>query len=276
MLKRIEELVREAQAGSRIALEDVVAAIQDQVYGLALRMLWHPEDARDAAQEILIRVVTHLGSFRGESRFTTWVYRVASNYLIGARQSRLEQQAYGFERFGEELDQGLSTVAAHSESDPERDLLLQEVRVGCTMGMLLCLDRPHRLAYILGEILEVEGSEAAGILEITAATYRQRLTRARRAIVNFMVAKCGLVKPANQCRCHRRVASALAAGRVDRENLLFGNDPVLAHQFPQVLKIIRTLKDAQRVAALYRAQPKAEAPAELTSELRQMIENLGV
>jgi RNA polymerase sigma factor (sigma-70 family) len=144
-------------------------------------MLWHPEDARDAAQEILIRVITHLGSFRGESRFTTWVYRVAWNYLIGARQSRLEQQAYSFERFGEELDQGLSTVKAYSESDPERDLLLQEVRVGCTMGMLLCLDRPHRLAYILGEILEVEGSEAAVILQTTAANYRQRLTRAASA-----------------------------------------------------------------------------------------------
>src|SRR5229473_3288570 len=235
MLKRIEELVREAQAGSRIALEDVVAAIQDQVYGLALRMLWHPEDARDAAQEILIRVVTHLGSFRGESRFTTWVYRVASNYLIGARQSRLEQQAYGFERFGEELDQGLSTVTAQSQSDPERDLLLQEVRVGCTMGMLLCLDRPHRLAYILGEILEVEGSEAAVILQTTAASYRQRLTRARRAIVSFMTEKCGLVNPANQCRCQPRVDSALAAGRVDPAHPLFENAPAAARQFPHIL-----------------------------------------
>ena len=276
MLKRIEELVREAQAGSKLALQDVIAGIQDQIYGLALRMLWHPEDARDAAQEILVRIVTHLSGFRGESRFTTWVYRIASNYLISARQSRLERQSYNFERFGEDLDHGLSATPAHDESDPERNLLLQEVRVGCTMGMLLCLDRPHRLAYILGEILEVEGSEAAGILEITAATYRQRLTRARRAIVSFMMEKCGLVKPANQCRCHRRVDSALAAGRVDRENLLFGNDPVLAHQFPQVLKIIRTLKDAQRVAALYRAQPKAEAPAELTSELRQMLEDLRI
>jgi len=137
MPKLIEESVREAQAGSKLALQDVIAGIQDQIYGLALRMLWHPEDARDAAQEILVRIVTHLGSFRGESRFTTWAYRVASNYLISSRQSRLEQQAYRFERFGEELDQGLSAVATHSDSDPERDLLLQEVRVGCTMGMLL-------------------------------------------------------------------------------------------------------------------------------------------
>src|ERR1700730_476679 len=151
MAQPIEELVRDAQAGSKPALQEVVAGVQDQVYGLALRMLRHPEDARDAAQEILVRIVTHLGGFRGESRFTTWVYRLAANYLIGARQSGLEQ-GYGFDRFARELDQGLSDEPSCEQDDPERALLLQEIRVGCTMGMLLCLDQPQRLAYILGEI----------------------------------------------------------------------------------------------------------------------------
>src|SRR5215510_15437334 len=104
----LEELVEEAKAGSRQALERVLEAIQDMVYGLALRMLWHPEDARDATQEILIRVITRLGSFRGESKFTTWVYRVAANYLRDARKSRLEEQQYTFERFSDELDEHLS------------------------------------------------------------------------------------------------------------------------------------------------------------------------
>lgn len=276
MLPSIEELVLQAQGGSKAALSEVVARVQDQVYGLALRMLWHPEDAKDAAQEILIRVITHLGAFRGDSRFTTWVYRVASNYLISARQSRVEQQAYSFDRFGEDLDQGLSDEPACTESDPERNLLLHEVRVGCTMGMLLCLDRAHRLAYILGEILEIEGSEAAEILETTPASYRQRLVRARRAIIGFMTNKCGLINPANRCRCHRRVSHALATKRVNPGNLLFAKEPTDGAQFPQVLEVIRSLQEVRRAAAIFRAQRTATAPEGLASELRKMMDNLSI
>src|SRR5258708_32569903 len=109
MEESLEDLVRRAREGDRVSLEHLVSAIQDRVYGLALRMLWHPEDARDATQEILVRIVTRLGSFRGESSFSTWTHRVAANYLLTVRKSRLEKQAYTFERFGRELEQGLSS-----------------------------------------------------------------------------------------------------------------------------------------------------------------------
>src|SRR5689334_24106936 len=114
-------LIRQAAAGNRPALESLIEGIQDQVYGLALRMLWHPEDARDATQEILLRVVTHLSSFRFESSFLTWVYRLATNALLNFRKSRLEREAYDFERFGRELDQGLSEPPA-----VENALLIEE------------------------------------------------------------------------------------------------------------------------------------------------------
>src|SRR5258708_5408305 len=151
------DLVRSAAAGDREALESLVEGIQDRVYGLALRMLWHPEDARDATQEILLRVVTHLSSFRGDSAFLTWVYRVAANALINFRKSRVEMQSYDFERFGRELDQGLPHPAAKALPQPDDAVLVEEIKVGCTLGMLMCLDRAHRLAYILGEILELDG-----------------------------------------------------------------------------------------------------------------------
>jgi RNA polymerase sigma factor (sigma-70 family) len=272
----IDELVCEAQAGSKPALQEVVVGIQDQVYGLALRMLWHSEDARDATQEILVRVVTGFANFRGDSKFATWVYRVASNYLISFRQSRAELNAYTFQSFGEELTKNLADEPAYCKGDPEREVLLQELRIGCTTGMLLCLDRPHRLAYILGEILEIEGKEAAEILEIPAANYRQRLVRARRAIVAFMKARCGLVNPANACRCHRRLAFALGKRRVDPENPLFTRDPVQARRFPEIISLVRSLQEAQRAAEVYRAQAKPIAPRSLAAEIRRVIEGLGV
>ena len=70
------------------------------------------EDARDASQEILVRVVTHLSTFRGESRFLTWVYRIAANHLISARRSRVEAQGLTFEAFAADLADGLDDLPA--------------------------------------------------------------------------------------------------------------------------------------------------------------------
>ncbi|HEV8530261.1 MAG TPA: RNA polymerase sigma factor, partial [Methylomirabilota bacterium] len=237
-----------------------MSAIQHRVYGLALRMLWHPEDARDAAQEILIRIVTRLSTFRGASSFSTWAYRVAANYLLTARKSRLEERSYTFQRFGDELDEGLSDAAAPQASG-ETALLLEEIKVGCTLAMLTCLDRPHRLAYILGEILEMDGDEAARVLGIGAAAYRKRLSRAREAIVAFTRAKCGLVNPERPCRCRRRLSEAVRLGRVAPGQLLFASDAERARQFPKVLAEVRRLEDVRRAAALFRSHPDFTAPA---------------
>ena len=78
----LERLVEAAKEGDKKALETLILKIQDKIYGLALRMLYNPSDAEDASQEILLKIITHLGTFRGESAFTTWMYRVAVNHLL--------------------------------------------------------------------------------------------------------------------------------------------------------------------------------------------------
>jgi len=255
-----------AQSGDAAALERVIREIQGNVYGLALRMLWHPQDAEDATQEILLRVVTHLSTFRGESRFSTWVYRLAANHLLTWRQSRLERQNLSFERFGKELGEGLSNPA----EGPDAELLFQEVRVGCTLGMLLCLDRPHRIAYILGEIFELDGPEAAEVLDVRPAAFRKRLERARTQIVEFTRAHCGMVRPENRCRCGGKVKQAISTGRVNPNQLLFAGKAQDAREFPSVLGSIRGLEEKQRAVALYRAQPKRAVP-DFTSAVRDLL-----
>ena len=237
----LEALVALARDGDRESLERLVDCIQRPVYNLALRTLWHPEDAQDATQEILIRVITHLGSFRGDSRFMTWVFRVAANHLITARQSRVEAQAYTFDRFSSELHDGLAEIGEEGEWPPDKALLLEEVKVGCMHGLLTCLDRPHRLAYILGEILEFDGVESARILSISPAAFRKRLSRAREAIIEFTRVHCGLIDPANACRCIRRLPRAQQMQRVNPSALLFADDDT-ARAFPATLEKIRRLE----------------------------------
>ncbi|MGC4008132.1 MAG: sigma-70 family RNA polymerase sigma factor [Pseudomonas sp.] len=74
-----------AQRGEPAALDALLLALQGPVFNLALRMLGRREDAQDASQEILLRITTHLASFRGESQFSTWAFRIASNALLSAR-----------------------------------------------------------------------------------------------------------------------------------------------------------------------------------------------
>jgi len=143
----LSRLVERARAGDAGALDGVVRAIQDDVYNLSVRMLWHPADAEDASQEILLKVVTHLATFRGDSAFRTWVFRIATNHLLGVRRSLVEREELTFRRFGAQLAEGLSEPPASPASDPQQALLVEEVKIGCTQGMLLCLDREHRLAY---------------------------------------------------------------------------------------------------------------------------------
>lgn len=267
----LEEIAERARAGDKAALERVVESIQDKIYGLALRMLWHPEDARDATQEILIRIVTHLGSFRGESAFLTWVYRIACNTLKTVRESRMEAARLNFKRFEQDLDLGLSELRPADLPGVDHALLLEEVKIGCTHGMLLCLSRPQRLAYILGEILELSSEEAVSILEVDATTYRKRLQRARERIVEFMRAKCGLVNPLRLCRCSRRVKQAVKLGRLDPNQLLFASQPGHAEEFSKVLEEIRKLEDLQRAAALYRSHPDFSLPEDFSGAMKRLI-----
>lgn len=247
----LEALVERARTGDRHALERVVGAIHHDIYGLALRMLWHPEDAEDATQEILIRVITRLETFRGESRFGTWVYRVACNHLLTTRRRRMESLEISFDAFAIDLAEGLDTGVV--QPDDEQKLLEEEVKIGCTTAMLLCLDREHRLAYVLGEVFALTGEQAGGILDIEPAAFRKRLSRARARIRSFMQGHCGIVNPASPCRCARRLRPAIAQGRVDPANLRFARHPVRGPDQVALLERVESIDSLHASAALMRA-----------------------
>jgi RNA polymerase sigma factor (sigma-70 family) len=109
----------------------VVRAIQDDVFDLALRMLGHVEDARDASQEILVRLVTKLDSFRGESRFRTWAYRVTAHALLNFRTG-LRRSEIDFDQAAATLESALAN-APHppAQTDPARKALVNEVKLAC-------------------------------------------------------------------------------------------------------------------------------------------------
>src|SRR5689334_23570231 len=99
----LEPLARRAIDGEREALDHLVVRLQGDVYGLALRMLWNREDAEDATQEILVRVVTRLAQFDFRSQLRTWVYRIAVNYILDVKKSPVERMQLTFETLAADL-----------------------------------------------------------------------------------------------------------------------------------------------------------------------------
>jgi RNA polymerase sigma factor (sigma-70 family) len=250
----LEELARQAVNGDRDALDRLVRDLQRDVYGLALRMLWNREDAEDATQEILVRVVTRLAQFDFRSKLRTWVYRVAVNYILDVKKSPVERMQLNFQMFAEDLADGLSS---DGPSEVERSLLIEEVKIGCTLGMLQCLDRPHRLVYVLGEILELPGTEAAEALDISPDLFRKRLQHARSAIEAFTRAHCGLASDSADCACHRRVPAALRLGRARPDALDFAEQ---ASSFLESRELIRRAEQARWALQVHRAShPRTSA-----------------
>ena len=107
MDKRIEILVNNANSGDKNALELVVLEIKDLVYNLSLKMLLFPEDAQDATQEILIKIITHLSTFKGKSSFTTWVYRISTNYLLTLKGKKSREFIMNFDEYSDFIDSGM-------------------------------------------------------------------------------------------------------------------------------------------------------------------------
>jgi RNA polymerase sigma factor (sigma-70 family) len=248
-------LAETACRGDQSAVLALLQPLHLPLYNLARRMVWHPADAEDLVQEALLRVLTRLSAYRGEARFGTWAYRVALNSMLNTRRRRMEHATVSFDQFGDDLDRALATSPGQTDGDPDQNILIEEVKIGCMTGMLLCLDRPARLAYILGEIFEIDSGMAASLCEVTPAAFRQRLSRARKALHGFVQQKCGQVSEAAACRCERMVGPMQASGMVAKDVLLFAS-------CGQSLRgDIAILDAASRTVALYRDHP-AYAPAQ--------------
>jgi len=272
----LEELARAAAAGDRGALEQVCTAIRDPIYRLSLRMLSSPADAEDCTQDVMVQVVTHLGSFEGRSKLMTWVYRIASRHLMRTRRREVESSVRGAEAFAEWLDTNLADQPWQAESDAEYRELCQEVRLGCTYGMLLCLSRELRLAYILGDVLELTDKEGAAALEITPAAFRQRLKRARETVRPIILGRCSVFDPAGTCRCDRQIEPSLRHGIIPPSGPVLTRLPCVREvaREPRFVRAAAQLDVVERFAEGFRDDPAFAAPASVTEHLRSACPDL--
>lgn len=186
-MTREEELrtVESVLGGDVNAFETLVLGYEKNVYNLALRMVKNPEDASDMAQEAFIRAYNSLASFRGESKFSVWLYRIVSNVCLDFLRSRSRHPTVSLSvenDEGEETELDIPDESQSPEALLERRLTRDSVRRG-----LDALSEEYRQILLLREIQGLSYDEIAETLSMELGTVKSRIFRARKKLCDFLL-----------------------------------------------------------------------------------------
>ena len=180
------DAVRRVLDGDADAFSPLVEAYQKNVYNLALRMTGNPEDALDMAQEAFIRAYNSLSSFRGDSKFSVWLYRIVSNVCLDFLRARKGRAAVSLSQTGpdgEDTALEIPDERALPEAELERALTRDSVRRG-----LQALPYNQREILLLREIQGLSYEEIAAALSLEGGTVKSRIFRARKKLCAYLLA----------------------------------------------------------------------------------------
>lgn len=257
--------------GDAHALEALILRHQAWIYNIAFKMTMDHENAEDITQEILIKVISHLGTYDpAKAAFRTWLYRIVVNHVLNMKKKKFEVRIHDFDTYVsliEKLpDQG-------ADAHPESAVLAEEMKIGCMMGMLLCLKRPDRMAFLLGAVFGVRDEEGADLMAMSRENFRQKLSRSRKRVFDYMNGICGHVNSGNPCRCVHKVKAFADMGMLDAGNLRF-HQPESRQVKDMVNHRLMRFENTFYEPFLrhFRSQPFYSSP-DMTCWLRRLLEN---
>ncbi len=260
-----------AREGDGDAIEWLIKSIQDRVYALAIKMLYLIPDAEDATQEILIKIVTKLGGFRKECSFVTWSMKIASNHLLNKRKN-LARQQFTFKNCEDMIIRDIPDPSTKEYLEVEQELLVNEMRIVCVLGLFQCLDWDLRIVYIFGETMDINSSEGSAILGITPANFRKRFSRARKRLRSFLINNCELFDAKkNPCKCYIQSIASVKNGFINPKNLQ--HVKYLGHKNKKrdIALQLQEIEKLSRTAALMKINPDYAAPEIFIARIRKML-----
>jgi RNA polymerase sigma-70 factor (ECF subfamily) len=176
-----EELAHRAVAGEQAAFAELVSRYERRVYSLARRLAPSAADAEDVLQETFVRVYRKLSTFRGEARFSTWLFRVATNCALMARRRRRREPTESLDAYLPAFERGGRHVRAadHGRAARAEELLDRRRLTGALRKALERLPDRYRTPLVLRDLEDLETREVARALGLSEAAVRQRVHRAR-------------------------------------------------------------------------------------------------
>lgn len=268
--EEILAFIEKAAAGDKEALETVLLSVQDLVFNLSLRMLGTFVDAEDAAQDILLKIMTYLSSFQRQSAFSTWVFRIAVNHLKNYKKHMFAQRPLSFEFYGADIENGEASDVPDLTQDVEKSLLAEELKLSCTNVMLQCLDAESRCVFVLGTMFKLDSRIAGEILDMTPEAYRQRLSRVRKKMADFLESYCGEYGK-GKCRCEERVNYAIQNHRLDPKHL----DYAAAEEIPlqTILDVKQAMEETDQFSQSFAFCKPYETPRRTKRFVREFLDS---
>jgi RNA polymerase sigma factor (sigma-70 family) len=222
LLEKTEDnlLISKAVKGDKKALESLIKRHEPFIYNLAWKYTNDQEEAKDLTQEALLKIITKLSTFKAESAFKTWVYRIVVNLFLETKRRPMESRWESFDDFSNQLN-SIPSPEVSPEEEIEKENRTKTARFRCMSGMLMCLTREQRLIYTLGDVFNIDHNMGAEIFNISKDNYRKKLSRTRKEFHAFMNQQCGLVNTNNPCRCSKKAKAMEAAGKMATNDKLF-------------------------------------------------------
>lgn len=180
------ELIKRCQQGDLEAFEQLIAAYEKKMINYCWRMLGNPSDAEDAAQEVFIKVFRFIESFTGQSSFSTWLYRIASNVCLDILRKKKRQPAdtVSLYQSGAEGDEFVLLVEDNAPSPYESAQLNEAQRALNTA--LAQLGEEQRRVIILRDIEGFSYEEIAAVMHVPPGTVKSRINRARKSLQKLL------------------------------------------------------------------------------------------
>ena len=258
------DLIGKAINGDSAALELIIIEINDFIFNLSLRMLGTIADAEDATQDILIKVITHLASFQQKSQFRTWVYRIASNYLMDYRKSMFSQYPLDFTYFENDLKY---TDINNEGIQENKNKLANELKLSCTNTMLQCLKPQDRCIFVLGTMFKIKSKVASEILDLKPDNYRQRLSRSKKKMKVFLQNNCEL--SGGKCKCENRISYAIDKQRLIPSDLQYTNLKILDYKILE--EYTEVMEDMEETADVFANLPFYNSTVDSKQFLKSLI-----
>lgn len=213
------ELISRILNGDKGSLSKLIKKHQQYIFNVSLKMINNVEDAEDITQEILIKLISNLSKYNSsKGKFRTWLYRVTFNHILNVKKQKYEKLVTGFDVFFDYIENSPNIELTESE-EKELQQAIEESKIACMAGMLMCLSREQRLIYIVGELFEIDHNIASDIFNISPDNFRQKLSRTRKDLYQWMNNKCGLVNNENPCRCPKKTKGFIANGWVSTDKM---------------------------------------------------------
>src|SRR5687767_2543085 len=178
-------LVQRAQKGDALAYDELIRRYQQRIYATVYHMTSNHEDANDLAQETFIKAYSALKSFKGDSSFYTWIYRIAVNKTINFLKQRKNKVSLSLNDLDFNVENDPELVAFVSDKTPRRDIALSELQEKLNVAMQKLSD-VHRMVVTLHDIQGLSHEEIANIMDCNVGTVRSRLFYARQQLQAYL------------------------------------------------------------------------------------------